>query len=63
MRNLKVAIATGVNPSPSAISTTTNELPQKIIRVSIRSVLKRLIVLVVMVGNCLVTSIKDLVEK
>ncbi len=63
MRNLKVAIATGVNPSLSAILTTTNELPQKIIRVSIRSVLKRLIVLVAMVGNSLVTSINDSVEK
>jgi hypothetical protein len=63
MRNLKVAIATGVSPSPNAILTTTNELPQKIIRVSIRSVLKRPIVLVVMVSKSFVTSINGLVEK
>jgi len=63
MTDLKVAIATGVNSSLSAILTTTNELPQKIIKASINNALKRLIVLVAMVGNSLVTSIKDLVEK
>jgi hypothetical protein len=43
IRNLKVAIAIGLNPSSNAILTTTKELPQNKIRMSIREALKRLI--------------------
>lgn len=43
MRNLKVAIAIGVRASFNVILTITNELPQKVISVSIREMLKRLI--------------------
>jgi len=46
MRNRNVATAIGVNPSFSAILTTTKELPQKVIRVSIRNASKRPICLV-----------------
>jgi hypothetical protein len=35
-RNLNVAIAIGVNPCKSSVFTTTNELPQKIIRHNIK---------------------------
>jgi hypothetical protein len=59
MRNLKVATAIGVNPSLSAILTTTKELPQNRIRVSIRKALKRLIVLLFMKKYFLYASIKD----
>ena len=63
MRNLRVAIKTGVNPSFNAILTTTNELPQKIIRVNIRNALKRLIVLVVIREVTLLSNLKRLFEK
>jgi len=55
MRNLNVAIGIGVNPSLSAILTTTEELPQKIISVNIRSALSGLIVLVFMLNVCLLS--------
>jgi hypothetical protein len=59
MRNLKVATAIGVNPSLSAILTTTKELPQNRIRVSIRKALKRLIALLSIKKYFLYASIKD----
>jgi hypothetical protein len=63
MRNLNVAIAIGVSPSFNAILTTTNELPQKIIKVSIRSALNAPMALVVMLLNCRGLCIKDLADE
>lgn len=51
MRNLKVAIAIGVNPFLRAILTTTKELPQSVMRTSIRKALKALIPLVVILNS------------
>ena len=51
MRNLKVAVEIGVNPSLKAILTTTKELPQRVMRTSIRNVLKALILLFAIMNN------------
>ncbi|MEM3641067.1 MAG: hypothetical protein QXH37_04005, partial [Candidatus Bathyarchaeia archaeon] len=52
-RKRKVAMAIGVNPSIKAILTTTKELPQKRISISIRKALKRLMALASMTKNLL----------
>jgi hypothetical protein len=58
VRNLKVAIATGDIPSRSVALTTTNELPQKVIRHNIRNALNGLIVLAAMLASSLASPNK-----
>jgi hypothetical protein len=53
----------GVNPSLSAIFTTTKELPQNKITASIRNALKRPIPLAFMKRRFLCTPIKNWLEK